>query len=144
MTTCFVQNDRVFTQIMMISLKLLFWTKKVVIWWLFNDDLSARERERRGKKELEIPRHRVINGKKDVNFLVWYFKRPCKLICDIPNLQHLISPLLYSPCLPCIKWSMLSSLVPASERLRRVQRQFCTSLVLAWLRWIERACKFEK
>ena len=71
-------------------------------------------------------------------------KRPCKLICDIPNLQHLISPLLYSPCLPCIKWSMLSSFVPASERLRRVQRQFCTSLVLAWLRWIERACKFEK
>ena len=50
MATCFVQNDKVFTQMMMISLKLLFWTKKVVIWWLFNDNLSAREQEREEKR----------------------------------------------------------------------------------------------
>ena len=46
---CF-QNDKVFTQMMTFSLKPLFWTKKVVIWWLFNDDLRAREREREEKR----------------------------------------------------------------------------------------------
>ena len=35
---------------MIFSLKPLFWAKKVVIWWLFNDNLSAREQEREEKK----------------------------------------------------------------------------------------------
>jgi hypothetical protein len=42
MTTLFVQNDKVFTQIMMFSLKPFFLTKTIVI---FNDNLRARERE---------------------------------------------------------------------------------------------------
>ena len=29
---------------------LSFWTNKVVIWWLFNDDFRAREREREEKR----------------------------------------------------------------------------------------------
>ena len=37
-------------KMIMISLKLLFWTKQVVIWWLFNDDLSEREWEREEKR----------------------------------------------------------------------------------------------
>ena len=45
MKTLFVQNDKVFIQILMFSIKPLVEPKKVVIWWLFNDDLRARERE---------------------------------------------------------------------------------------------------
>ena len=52
----------------------------------------------------------------------------------------LTSLLPRSPTKPCIKCSILSSLVPASERFRSVQRQFCTNRVLAWFKWIERAC----
>ena len=40
---------------MIFSLKPLFWAKKVVIWWLFNDDLRAREQEQE-EKNPEIPR----------------------------------------------------------------------------------------
>ena len=50
MTTLFVQNDKVFTQMMMFSLKPLFWTKKFFISWLFNDNLRARERDREERK----------------------------------------------------------------------------------------------
>jgi hypothetical protein len=32
MTTLFVQNDKVFTQMMMFLLKPLFWTQKIAIW----------------------------------------------------------------------------------------------------------------
>ena len=42
MTTFFVQNDKVFTQMMIFSLKPLFWAQNVVIWWLFNYDLRAK------------------------------------------------------------------------------------------------------
>ena len=41
---CF-QNDKVFTRMMMFSLKPLFEPKKNAIWWLFNDDLRTKERE---------------------------------------------------------------------------------------------------
>ena len=41
-----VQNDNFFTQMMMFSFKPPFFElKKVVKWWLFNDDLRVRERE---------------------------------------------------------------------------------------------------
>ena len=50
------------TTLMILSLKPLFWAKKVVIWWLFNDDLRARERERE-EKNPEIPRPSSHNVK---------------------------------------------------------------------------------
>ena len=40
MTILFVPNDKVFTQMMIFSLTPLFSAKKVVILWLFNDDLK--------------------------------------------------------------------------------------------------------
>ena len=46
-------------KMIMISLKLLFWTKQVVIWWLFNDDLSAREWEREEKNRNFSPKQYV-------------------------------------------------------------------------------------
>ena len=53
MTTLFVQNDKVFTQMMIISLKPLFWTKKMS----FDDFLMTtweQEKENKRKKEPQI------------------------------------------------------------------------------------------
>ena len=45
---------------MMILLKLLFWTKKAVIWQLFNNDLSAREQEGEEKRTRNsVPRSKL-------------------------------------------------------------------------------------
>ena len=51
----FVQNDKFFTKTTSFCSQLSPWTKKDVIWWLFNDNLRAREREPE-KKEPQIPR----------------------------------------------------------------------------------------
>ncbi len=41
---------------------------------------------------------------------------------------------------PCIRFSMLSILVPASDRFLSVHRQFCTRRWLACPKWMARAC----
>ena len=43
-----VKTLRYFTQMMIFSFDTSFWMKKGVIWWLFIDDLRAREREEKG------------------------------------------------------------------------------------------------
>ena len=48
-----VQRDKVFTKTASSFSRSSFWIRKVVIWWLLNDDFRARE-----KKESQIPRLR--------------------------------------------------------------------------------------
>ena len=52
--SCFTQNDEDFAKMISLFSQYSFWMRKVVIWWLFNDDLRAREREPE-KKEPENP-----------------------------------------------------------------------------------------
>jgi hypothetical protein len=42
MTIYFIQNDEVFTKTKLFLIDNGFWLRKVVIWWLFNNDLKAR------------------------------------------------------------------------------------------------------
>ena len=45
MTTCFIQNDEVFTERNSLFSQYSFLIRKLVIWWLFNDDLRVRGQE---------------------------------------------------------------------------------------------------
>ena len=47
MTTLTVQNDKVFPQMMMFSLKSFCWAKKVVIWWLLMTTWEREEKRTR-------------------------------------------------------------------------------------------------
>ena len=55
MTTFFTQNDEDFTKMISLFSQYSFWMRKVVIWWLFNDNLRARGREPHKEKEQQIP-----------------------------------------------------------------------------------------
>ena len=77
MTTLFIQNDKVFTQMMIFSLKLLFWAKKVVIWWLFNNNLSARQQEREKKKQ-KFRAKAIIRLLKSMNKIIARYTRILK------------------------------------------------------------------
>ena len=45
MTSFFIQYEDWEQNDVVLVKTLSFWTKKVVIWWLFDDDLRAREKE---------------------------------------------------------------------------------------------------
>ena len=55
MTTYFIRNDKVFTKMKSLFSQYSFWMRKIVIWWLFSDDLRARGLEPE-KKDTQIPR----------------------------------------------------------------------------------------
>ena len=57
MTTFLVQKRGLSENIIIWVKTLSLWTNKIFIWWLFNDDFRARERQHR-KKELQIQRLR--------------------------------------------------------------------------------------
>ena len=51
MTTLFVQNVTVFTQMIIFFIQTPFLSQKFVIWWLYKDDLRARKREEKNNQK---------------------------------------------------------------------------------------------
>ena len=73
-------------------------------------------------------------------YILWTFKRAHYLRMPAAQVTMLTSLLPNSWTSPPIRVSMFSSLVPASDRLRRVHRQFWTSRWLACPKCMTRAC----